>query len=418
MITKAQLTLVLADQHKPVWNADYVRRYDHLAHTDSGNLIIIISGIRRCGKSTLLNEIRSLNREKDYYLNFDDDRLINFQVEDFQLLYELFIELFGKQNTFFFDEIQNIAGWERFVRRLHDEGNKVFITGSNAHMLSKELGTHLTGRYIQIELFPFTFNEYLVFNKVEVAQEIAFNTETISNYRRFFGDYSENGGIPEYLKTKNKDYLKSLYEGVVFRDIVSRHNLSKAKEIKELLYFIAGNVAKEATQNSLARTVGIKNSTTIKDYLSYFEDSYLVFALYRYYDSIIKQLLAPRKLYFIDNALARNVSFRSTNDSGRFLENIVFIELKRRGGELFYFKEKNECDFITKHDELIAALQVCSDLQNPDTKARELAGLIEAMQFFNLQSGIILTDYEEDEWEIESKTILVKPVWKWLIEGR
>ncbi|HEY4789610.1 MAG TPA: ATP-binding protein, partial [Bacteroidales bacterium] len=324
-----QLLKVITEQERYHTNESFIPRYEQFRKLDSASLVTIITGIRRCGKSTLLNEIRFVNGSKGYYLNFDDDRLINFKSDDFQLLTELFIEKYGKQNIFYFDEIQNIVGWERFIRRLHDQGSKVYITGSNARMLSRELGTHLTGRYIQLELYPFSFSEFTAINQITYNQEFLTTTEGIATLRRHFNEYLESGGMPEYLKTRNKEYLKTLYEGILYRDILTRHNLTKEREIKELLYFIAGNVAKEATQTSLAKIIGIKNSTTVKDYLTYFEDSYMVFTLYRYDNSIKRQLLAPRKVYFIDNALAATISFRQSDDYGRWLENIVFFELKR-----------------------------------------------------------------------------------------
>ena len=413
-----QLLKVITEQERYHTNESFIPRYEQFRKLDSASLVTIITGIRRCGKSTLLNEIRFVNGSKGYYLNFDDDRLINFKSDDFQLLTELFIEKYGKQNIFYFDEIQNIVGWERFIRRLHDQGSKVYITGSNARMLSRELGTHLTGRYIQLELYPFSFSEFTAINQITYNQEFLTTTEGIATLRRHFNEYLESGGMPEYLKTRNKEYLKTLYEGILYRDILTRHNLTKEREIKELLYFIAGNVAKEATQTSLAKIIGIKNSTTVKDYLTYFEDSYMVFTLYRYDNSIKRQLLAPRKVYFIDNALAATISFRQSDDYGRWLENIVFFELKRKGGALFYYKGKKECDFVVKTHTGIQTIQVCHSLENTQSKEREIAGLIEAMDYFEVRDGLILTYSEEEELEISGKTIRLKPVWKWLLENK
>ena len=166
--------------------------------------IIIITGIRRCGKSTLLQQTRKAYDAADYYMNFDDERLLNFTVNDFQVLYELFIELFGSQSTFFFDEIQNVEGWERFVRRLHDAGNKIYITGSNASMLSRELGTRLTGRHIQINLFPFSFREFLSFKKVDYDVK-ALSTQKKGEIKGSFNRYFELGGFQDYISTKYKE---------------------------------------------------------------------------------------------------------------------------------------------------------------------------------------------------------------------
>ena len=416
-MNRSQLLEVLLDQHIFSATEGHVPRYEKFRFLDSSSLITIITGIRRCGKSTLLNEIRLLNEQHDYYLNFDDDRLIEFRPIDFQLLLELFIEKFGKQNIFYFDEIQNIEGWERFIRRLHDMGNKIYITGSNARMISRELGTHLTGRYIQLELYPFSFNEFSDAQFARSAPDVTETTEGKATWMRLFTMYFETGGIPEYIKTNNKEYLKSLYEGILYKDVLTRHKLTKEKEIKELLYFIAGNVSKEITQNSLARIIGVKNASTIKDYLTYFEDSYLVFTLLKYDESIKRQLLAPRKIYFIDIALAKIISFRNSSDNGRLLENLVFLELKRKGGEVFYFKNKCECDFMhIDRNRNRKVFQVCYDMHEESARKREIEGLTEAMDCFHLKTGYILTFSETDELILENKTILIKPVWKWLNE--
>ena len=173
--------------------------------------VVILSGIRRCGKSTLLQQIRSENKEKDYYLNFDDERLLHFTKDDFQQLHEIFIELFGVQKTFYFDEIQNVKYWEYFIRRLHNVGYKVYITGSNANLLSKELGTHLTGRHIQVELFPFSFKEFLDFNKVNFIEKDFYTTEGKATLKKYFESYYNDGGFPEYLQTKSIEYLNNTY---------------------------------------------------------------------------------------------------------------------------------------------------------------------------------------------------------------
>jgi predicted AAA+ superfamily ATPase len=163
--------------------------------------IIIITGIRRCGKSTLLQQIRAIQPQKDYYINFDDERLVRFKVEDFQMLMEVFHELFGEQKTFYFDEIQNVELWEQFVRRLHDTGNKIYITGSNARMLSRELGTHLTGRYLSVELYPFSFNEFIAFRNPELLVKNIHKTSVKAEILSLFHDYFNNGRFPNFVKT-------------------------------------------------------------------------------------------------------------------------------------------------------------------------------------------------------------------------
>ncbi len=233
------------------------------------DFIIIISGIRRSGKSTLLNQIRK--KYPGYYLNFDDERLINFSIKDFQLLEELFIELYGEKEIFYFDEIQNIPVWERFIRRLHDERKKVFITGSNASMLSKELGTHLTGRYLMLQMFPFSFKEFLYFKKFELNKNSIYLISSRSKIKAYFEAYFINGGFPEYLKELNSDYLRILYENIIYRDILVRYKLPNEKILKEMVYLTINNISKEISFNSIKKNLGFGSSTTVKDYFNYLD---------------------------------------------------------------------------------------------------------------------------------------------------
>lgn len=415
-MNKNELKEIIYDQkEKYIWEKSDVVR-DKFENFSFKGQISIITGIRRCGKSTLQNELRYKNKESDYYLNFDDDRLFNFQLSDFQLLYEVFIELFGKQETFYFDEIQNVKGWERFVRRLHDYKMKVFITGSNASMLSKELGTHLTGRYLRHELYPFSFNEFLRFKMLDVTEEMFFSTTGKATMLRYFNEYFEKGGFPEYLKNNNSLYLKALYESILYRDVMIRYKITSEKEIKELLFYMASNATKLFTYNSLTKSTGIKSSTTVKQYLSYFEDSYFIFQVNKFDYSVKKQLKNPKKCYFIDHAIINNISFKFSQDKGRYLENMVFIELKRRGFEIFYHKEKKECDFILrKAAKIVGAVQVSLSVYDLGTKNREIEGLHEALTMYDLDSGLIITENEEDELKYKEKKIKILPAWKWML---
>ncbi len=378
--------------------------------------VIILSGVRRCGKSTLLQQIRASNKEKDYYINFDDERMLHFTADDFQQLHEIFIELFGIQRTFFFDEIQNIENWEFFIRRLHNEGNKIYITGSNANLLSRELGTHLTGRHIQVDLYPFSFKEYLSFRKIEIKAKDFYTTTGKALLKKHFEGYLDEGGFPEYLQNKSSEYLRSLYNSILYRDIMVRNKLQNEMEIRELGYFIAGNISKLASYNSLKKTIGVKHINTAKSYLQFFQDTYLVFTLPIFDYSIKKQLKNPKKLYFIDNALARNISFRFSDDRGRFLENLVFLELKRKGLELYYHKVKKECDFLIREKSVITkAIQVVTSLSDEKTKKREVDGLLEALEVHQIKEGLILTENEEAIIKQNKKTIKVLPVYSWLL---
>jgi predicted AAA+ superfamily ATPase len=418
------LKQVVMEQSVRTVPPDYVRRslYEQVLPLKLNKEIIIIAGIRRCGKSTLLQKIRHEGHEQSYYLNFEDDRLINFDVTDFQLLLEVFIELFGSQKTIYFDEIQNIPEWERFVRRLHDDGYKIYITGSNATMLSKELGTKLTGRYIALTMYPYSFYEYVQFKMPTLADKKIFVTQDIAHLRGLFSDYLRVGGIPEYVKWEQSQYLHMLYESVLYRDIITRYKLPEEKPIKELAFLFASNMGKEITFNSLRKLIGLSNASTVSEYCDYLANSFLSFLINRYSHSLKQQILHGKKQYFIDHGLAGIIGFRTSEDRGRVLENIVYIELLRRNKEVYFHQQNKECDFVVKeNNKLECVIQVCSTLSSPEVKQREYAGLIEAMHAYRLKKGFILTEdngYEEKVTvEGVSYTIQAVTIWKWLLEN-
>ncbi len=381
--------------------------------------IIILSGLRRCGKSTLLGQIRAASKQSEYYINFDDDRLINFELADFQILYELFVELYGEQKCFYFDEIQNITGWERFVRRLHDQGNKVYVTGSNATMLSAELGTRLTGRYIEIKIYPYSFIEFIDYKNLAELKKNDLTTVEKGVLKSAFNEFMHSGGLPEYLNFRNPEYLHSLYESILYRDIIVRHKINHVQAAKELIFLLASSIGKECSYNSLKKSLGISSASTISDYCSYLQDSFLCYFVNRFDYSLRKQLQYAKKIYFIDQALAVNIGFRFSKDQGRLLENIIFLELKRRGYEIYFHQAKKQCDFLIRQGaEIITAIQVCVEMDHPETRDRELAGLIEAMETYSLVTGLIITDdiFFEEPVNINGKPVIIKaiPAWHWL----
>ncbi len=401
--------------HAP--NKRYVQRYiaDEWLQTSE---ILIISGIRRCGKSVLMQQIRDRLVEKDFFFNFDDERLANFKLDDFQKLQECFVELFGEQHTYYFDEIQNIEGWERFVRRLYNAGNKIVITGSNARMLSRELGTHLTGRYIQVEIYPFSFQEYLAMNEIPVNAKTLYTTTGRATMVKSFVKYMECGGFPKFLQDGSVSYLTSLYESIIYRDILTRNGLTNEKEMLELMFYLASNATKRVTYSSLGKVVGIQHPDTIKNYLEYIQQTYLISQLFRYDPSVKKQMMSPKKIYFVDNAIIKRIGFNATENNGVFLENLVFIELKRRGWDVYYYADKKECDFIVRKGLHISdAYQVTLKMDSPQTREREIAGVREAMQAYSLSKGYILTFEGKETINFDDGTIVeVVPVWEWILQ--
>lgn len=398
-------------------NKRYVQRYiaDEWLQTSE---ILIISGIRRCGKSVLMQQIRDRLVEKDFFFNFDDERLANFKLDDFQKLQECFVELFGEQHTYYFDEIQNIEGWERFVRRLYNAGNKIIITGSNARMLSRELGTHLTGRYIQVEIYPFSFQEYLAMNEIPVNAKTLYTTTGRATMVKSFVKYMECGGFPKFLQDGSVSYLTSLYESIIYRDILTRNGLTNEKEMLEMMFYLASNATKRVTYSSLGKVVGIQHPDTIKNYLEYIQQTYLIFQLFRYDPSVKKQMMSPKKIYFVDNAIIKRIGFNATENNGVFLENLVFIELKRRGWDVYYYADKKECDFIVRKGLHISdAYQVTLKMDSPQTREREIAGVREAMQAYSLSKGYILTFEGKETINFDDGTIVeVIPVWEWILQ--
>ncbi len=419
MYMKDLLKQIILEQqeilHAP--NKRYVQRYiaDEWLQTSE---ILIISGIRRCGKSVLMQQMRDRLVEKDFFFNFDDERLANFKLDDFQKLQECFVELFGEQHTYYFDEIQNIEGWERFVRRLYNAGNKIIITGSNARMLSRELGTHLTGRYIQVEIYPFSFQEYLAMNEIPVNAKTLYTTTGRATMVKSFVKYMECGGFPKFLQDGSVSYLTSLYESIIYRDILTRNGLTNEKEMLELMFYLASNATKRVTYSSLGKVVGIQHPDTIKNYLEYIQQTYLIFQLFRYDPSVKKQMMSPKKIYFVDNAIIKRIGFNATENNGVFLENLVFIELKRRGWDVYYYADKKECDFIVRKGLHISdAYQVTLKMDSPQTREREIAGVREAMQAYSLSKGYILTFEGKETINFDDGTIVeVIPVWEWILQ--
>ena len=392
---------------------DTVRRYLALPHT------VVISGIRRSGKSTLLRQIMGEFYNNDaYYFNFEDERLLNFGPQDFNVLYEVFLELFGEKKIFFFDEIQNVEHWETFVRRMQDYGHKFFITGSNASLLSRELGTKLTGRCVMVSLFPFSFREFLHFK----GQDITFNTLSVTKGRslakRLFNEYLEHGGMPEYLKYKDTVVLKRTYDDILYKDIVVRHEIKAVKELRELSLYFMSNSGCIFSCNNLKNMLQLGSVNTVKSFTDYLENSFLLFTSNVFSFSLKKQFITQRKAYSIDNGIMNAISFQFSRNRGRFLENMVFVELKRRYEEVYYYRTKNgrEVDFLVRHDKRnIILIQVTDSFSGAIVRQRETDALFAAMEELKVHKALILTDDNEETIRMKGKTLTVKPVYKWLI---
>ena len=373
--------------------------------------IVVISGVRRSGKSTLLRQFAVLY-PAFLYVNFDDDRLMGFAVTDFSALMLVFSKMSDETRVIFIDEIQNVPGWERFVRRLRDEGYKVFLTGSNAHLLSAELGTHLTGRYTQITLYPFSFKEVLRFRGISIDRMTQKKRALIL---REFDRYIDTGGFPEFVKTGDWDVLKRTHDDILFRDVIVRFGIREVRTFRQLSQYLFTNIANMVSYNALKKTLGIRSVTSVRDYLGFLREAFLVFELFRYDCSLKKQYVTEKKCYVVDNGMRNAVAFRFSEDRGRLLENMIFIELSRRGESVYFFKDSGECDFIIEdRGKIISAVQVCFNLVL-ENRERELSGLVKTMQAFHLDEGVILTNNQEETILYEGFSIRIEPAWMWLL---
>lgn len=366
---------------------------------DVDDFALIVSGIRRCGKSTLLYQVLKKRHAEALYVNFDDPRLYDFELSDFQKLDGLIKE--AGNNVLMFDEIQIIKGWERYVRQKLDEKYKVFVTGSNASLLSSELGTSLTGRHITKELFPFSYDEFCRFK--------GFKTDESSVL-----EYMRYGGFPEFLKKGSEEILIQLLDDILVRDIAIRYGIKDTRGLKRLTVYLLSNIGNLTSANKLREPSGISSTTTVLEYLSHLEQSYLISLVPLFDYSLKKQSINPKKIYAVDMGLVKaNVSMLKV-DEGHKLENMVYNSLRSRYKEIYYHKGKGDCDFIVlDKGEISQAIQVCFYL-NPDNRERELTGLVDALRKYNLAEGIIVTLSQEDFFEIDGFKIRVMPSFKYL----
>ena len=279
----------------------------------------IITGIRRCGKSTLVEQLMQQYAEDSFYLNFDTPALFGFTIEDFRTLDDEIKQ--SGAHYLFFDEIQVVAGWESYVRSRIDAHNKIVVTGSNASMLSRELGTRMTGRHISHRLMPFSYSEFIGYKKLQAGEDS-------------LNQYMQLGGFPAYLQTERKELLSDLAVDVLYRDILVRYGLRDEQSLKNLMTFLMGNVGNLITGNKLTQTIRVKSAKTVLDYMAYMENAYLLFSVPRFSFSYRSQLVNPKKVYCVDLGLQSILSPSFSEDRGHRLENLVFVELYRQGREV------------------------------------------------------------------------------------
>ena len=379
------------------------------------DLIKVITGPRRSGKSFyglhLIQQTRSYG-----YVNFDDERLAG--IGDYDEIISAVNAVYGNPRYLLFDEIQNLPRWEMFANRLQRQGFRLLVTGSNANLLSSELATHLTGRHSSLVMFPFSFGEYLA---------SAGDQKTEIEKRQALEVYAEQGGYPEPLlkKIDRHDYLRTLLQSTLYKDIIKRFKIRSVQGIDDLSLYLMSNMAREYSLNALSGVTRCRSVHTVDKYIRYLQEAYLVFSLKRFSFKLKNQARQNKKIYCTDNGLAVSAGFRFSANRGSLYENLVAIALEKAeiAGRIsvFYWKsgQNEEVDFVVKEGLAIAQLiQVCADISNPKTLKREMRALIKASQELNCDDLLLLNDRIDKEetlkWQDVERRIRLMPLWQWL----
>lgn len=385
---------------------------------ENGNYVFV--GMRRAGKTYMLYQyIQQLIQtgkhrlEEVLFINFEDERIVDIKKEELHLIVECYRELFAHTPIIFLDEIQNVDGWEHFARRLADEKHRVFITGSNAHMLSREIASTLGGRFLMQEVFPFSFTEYLQYHQVTLKPHWHL-APVKADVVRLFEDYFYNGGLPEGFGYADKRaYLTALYQKILYSDIAMRKSVRNEQSLRLLVRKLADSVlqptAIKRLQNILQGDGTRISRETVSTYLSYLHEAYLTFSLSNFSDSI-PQREGMKKTYFYDNGILNLFLFQPET---KLLENIVAIRLYKQYGEsLYYYHKQTEVDFVVPEARL--AIQVCYSLRDGQTRSREVNALVALVRFMKIDTALIITKDQEEHIEQEEVKVEVIPVWKWL----
>lgn len=382
--------------------------------------ILAVLGVRRCGKSIFSHLL--LNGKRYAYINFDDERLANVTTEDLNRVLQAFYELEKDLDYLILDEIQNVPKWELFANRLR-RTKKVVITGSNAKLLSGELATHLTGRYVDFTLHPFSFKEFLLAKGTEVRFDDLYSTEKIAEIKGALQEYMRIGGFPETSKF-GKIAISRIYEDII-KDILLRYKIRKERDFKDLARYSVSNFSKEITFSKLKNLFGIKNVHTAKNYIDYLTSTYLIFTVERFSFKLKQRMIAPKKVYCVDTGILNTMATRFSEDHGRLMENIVFVELLREKSftetprEIFYWKDhqQREVDLVLKEGPRVKQLiQVTWASGKDEMGEREIEALIKASNELNCRNLLVITWDYEDEWSINGRKINCLPLWKWLLK--
>lgn len=376
------------------------------------------TGLRRAGKSYYLYQIIQEKFSKENYerlllINFEDERLLELTHHDLQHILDAYFELFELEPIIFLDEIQNVPHWQKFVRRLADEGRRIYVTGSNAEMLSHEIATTLGGRFINKEILPLSFREYLSFKNIQVSSKSKYSSERYKIIKEY-EEYLHFGGFPELLQMKDKrEFLSSVYQKLFYGDLIARYKVSNVVTLKLMVKKLAESVNNETSINrikNLIKSTGVSiGSNTLFDYLNYLESSFLIASITNFHSKFTEKE-TNKKYYFLDNGI---LGLFLTDQPTKLLENQIYIELRRRGDIPFFLKRKTEVDFYIAEKGML--IQVSYSINNPETAEREVKGLRAAMKEFGITNSWIITYDETKEIEVQEGIINVIPAWQWLL---
>ena len=378
----------------------------------SSSLIKLITGPRRVGKST---QALLMLRDKNFaYLNFDNYSLLD--AWDANLVMRMLDDVYPGYEYILLDEVQNLDGWDLWVSELYRLGKNLVITGSNARMLSSEMATVLTGKYLQLEMLPFSLEEFFDWNKLDLH---CLNLEDKTNSLVLADDYLRNGGYPEVVASRQltRSYLDTLFDSIVWKDVAKRHNVRNVTDLNNLAMYLVSNFCNPVSANDLTTELGFSSVNTTRKYMEYLHEPYLFYYLSRYNNKLKLMKKAPRKVYVVDNGFVTSKAFSLSDNLGRLLENQVFIELVRRGYDvertMFYYRSRNdkEVDFVLRKEAHIERLvQVCYDMSNPKTEKREVDSIVECAGELKCSNLVIVTDNDKRTIEKDGYKIDVVPI--------
>jgi len=427
MKKKEQLKQIIRDFHLSE-NFDVKPR--NLQPPLNTNKIITLIGVRRSGKTSIFYEMinklsKSIDKTSILFLNFEDERL-ELKIDELDLILQSFLELYPEKDLkecyFFFDEIQNITGWEKFVRRIYDTVSKnIYITGSNSKLLSSEIATSLRGRTLSYEVYPLSFSEYLAFKDIEVD---LYSSKLLAYIRNAEAKFLKSGAFPEILFLEEQyanQTLQEYFNVLLYKDLAERYNITNTIALKFFLKRIIASTTKQISINKIyneLKSSGIKiGKNTLYNFLDYVQNIYLAFTLQRYDNSLVNKELGEKKIYTVDIGLNNATEFRFSDNIGKSLENAVFLEFKRRGKQIFYYRDASgECDFIVQEgSQIVQALQVTYDMSEEETRKREIKGLLTVCKKLNLSHGFIITYESEDKILEDGVTITLIPFYKWAL---